>query len=61
MHVSSAIHHFDVTFGLKEDLVKGEALPWPTFALPWILPLEYLTKTTTSMVALQVMQMLHAK
>ena len=35
------------TFGLKEDFVKGEALPLPIFAPPWIHPLEYLAEDTT--------------
>ena len=39
------------TFGLKEDFVKGEALPLPIFAPPWIHPLEYLAETTTSWMA----------
>ena len=42
------------TFGLKEDFVKGEALPLPIFAPSWIYPLEYLAKTTTRMAAFQV-------
>ena len=42
------------TFGLKEDFVKGEALPLPFFAPPWIHPLEYLTETTTRTAAFQV-------
>ena len=39
------------TFGLKEDFVKGEALPLPIFATSWIYPLEYLAETTTRMTA----------
>ena len=42
------------TFGLKEDFVKGEALPLHIFAPPWIRPLEYLAETTTRMAAFQV-------
>ena len=42
------------TFGLKEDFVKGEALPLPIFAPPWIHPLEYLAETTTRMAEFQV-------
>ena len=40
-----------LTFGLKEDLVKGEAppLPVPIFARPWIHSLEYLAETTSRM------------
>ena len=30
------------TFGLKEDFVKGEALPLTIFALSWIYPLDML-------------------
>ena len=40
-----------VKFGVKEDFVKGEALPLPIFVLPWIHPLEYLAETTTRMTA----------
>ena len=36
------------------SIVKGEALPQPIFAPPWIHPLEYLAETTTRMVAFQV-------
>ena len=43
-----------LTFGLKEDFVKGEALPLPIFGPPWIHPLEYLAETTTRMAAFQV-------
>ena len=42
------------TFCLKEDFVKGEALPLPIFAPFWIYPLEYLAKTTTRMAEFQV-------
>ena len=42
------------TFGLKGDFIKGEALPLPIFAPPWIHPLEYLAQTTTRMAAFQV-------
>ena len=42
------------TFGLKEDFVKGEALPLHIFTPPWIHPLEYLAETTTGMAAFQV-------
>ena len=48
MHVSLAIHQYG------QHMVKGEALPQPIFAPPWIHPLEYLAETTTRMVAFQV-------
>ena len=41
-------------FGLKEDFVKGEALPLPIFAPSWIYPLEYLAEITTRMAPFQV-------
>ena len=61
MHVLWAIHRLLWPFGLKADFVKGETPLRPTFAPPWIHSLEYLTKTTTRMVAFQVMPMSHAK
>ena len=47
MHVLSAMQQYVAV----KDFVKGEALPLPIFAPPWIHPLKYLAETTTRMTA----------
>ena len=51
----TAIHQYvSVNIWSQGDFVKGEALPLPIFAPPWVKPLEYLAETTTGMAAFQV-------